>query len=146
MPEVSVFCPGCGRAVDSGPQIEPAIPGVSPLSRDALLGAIAYVAILPALVFLFVPAFRTARFIRFHAWQSLLMAGATAVIGFATKLAFAVLMIFPMMGFLLAWLLSGVVGLAIMFLWLAIVVKAGLGDAFELPLIGRWAAILANRE
>ena len=141
-----MFCPGCGRAVDSGPPVEPDVPGVGALSRDALLGAVAYVAILPALVFVFVPAFRTDRFLRFHAWQSLLLAGATAVIGFATKLAFAVLMVFPMLGFLLAWLLSGLVGLAIVFLWMAIVVKAGLGDAFELPLIGRWAAALATRE
>jgi uncharacterized membrane protein len=36
--------------------------------------------------------------------------------------------------------------LAIVFLWIAIVVKAGLGDAFEIPVIGRWAASLANRE
>ncbi len=141
MPEVSVFCPGCGRSVDSGPQVEAAVPGVGPFSRDALLGAVAYVAVLPAIVLVFVPAFRSARFVRFHAWQSLLLAGATVVIGFATKLVFAALTVFPMLGFLLA----GVVGLAILFLWLAIVVKAGLGDAYEIPLIGRWAAILANR-
>ncbi len=146
MPEVSQFCPGCGLAVGSGPPSEPAIPGVRPVSRDALLGAIAYVALLPAIVFLAVPGFRTARFIRFHAWQSVLLAGATVLIGFATRAAFAVLLLFPMVGFLVAWLLSGVVGLAIVLLWVAIMVKAGLGDAFEVALIGRWAARLANRD
>ncbi len=142
MPDVSVFCPVCGRAVDSGPQVEPSVPGVGPLSRDALLGAVAYVAILPALLLLVVPAFRTARFIRFHAWQSLLLAGATVVIGLATRLVFAALTVLPMLGFLLV----GLVGLAILFVWLAVVVKAGIGDAYEIPLIGKWAAGFANRE
>src|SRR5260221_2563406 len=101
MPDVSVFCPVCGRAVDSGPQVEPSVPGVWPLSRDALLGAAAYVAILPALVLLVVPAFRTARFIRFHAWQSLLLAGATGGLRLATRLGLSVLSVRPILWFLL---------------------------------------------
>ena len=48
-------------------------------------------------------------------------------------------------GFLLAWLLAGLVALATFFLWIAIVAKAALGEAYELPFVGERAANLANR-
>ena len=143
MPEVSAFCPGCGRAVGATLGAGADVDGVAPLSRDALLGAIAYVAVVPAIIFLLVPAL--GRFVRFHSWQSLFLAGGAIVVGGVTKVVFAILVVFPFVGFLLAWLVAGVISLAIAFLWIAMFAKAVLGDAYELPLIGRWAAGLANR-
>jgi uncharacterized membrane protein len=143
MPEVSAFCPGCGRAVPSPVEADTA--DVTPLSRNSFLGAVAYLGILPAVVLLAVPALREKRFVRFHAWQSLLLAAGTVVVGIVTKLLFVVLSLFPFLGFLLAWLLAGLVALAIFFLWIATVTKAALGEAYELPYIGGWAASLANR-
>jgi len=143
MPEVSAFCPGCGRAVPS--HLEAGTPDVTPLSRDSLLGAVAYLGILPAVVVLAVPALKEKRFVRFHAWQSLLLAAGTVVVGIVTKLLFVVLSLFPYPGFLLAWLTAGLVALAVFFLWIATVTKAALGEAFELPFIGGWATSLAHR-
>ncbi len=145
MPEVSAFCPGCGRAVESGCESNASVPDVAPLGRYAFTAAIAYVAFVPALVFLLIPALRNIRFIRFHSLQSLLFVVATLAIGGATRLIFAVLALFPFLGFLLAWLVFGLVGLATLFLWIVVVVKAALGDAYELPVIGRFATLLANR-
>jgi uncharacterized membrane protein len=143
MPEVSAFCPGCGRAVTA--HVETGTPEVAPLSRTSFLGAIAYVGILPAIVLLAVPALREHRFVRFHAWQSLLFAAGTLVVGIVAKLLFVVLSLFPFLGFLLAWLLAGIVALAMFFLWIAMVTKAALGEVYELPFIGERAASLANR-
>ena len=143
MPEVSAFCPGCGRSVRQA--LDDGIPEVTPLSRNAFLGAIAYVGILPSIVLLFLPALRENRFVRFHAWQSLLLGGCMAVVAIVTKLLFMVLSLFPFLGFLLAWLLAGLVALATFFLWIAIVAKAALGEAYELPFVGERAANLANR-
>lgn len=143
MPEVSAFCPGCGRAV--GQHLETGIPEVTPLSRNSFLAAIAYVGILPSIVLLVLPLLRENRFVRFHAWQSLLLAGFTVVVGIVTKLLFVVLSLFPYLGFLLAWLLAGIVALATFFLWIAIVAKAALGEAYELPFVGEWASNLASR-
>jgi uncharacterized membrane protein len=143
MPEVSAFCPGCGRSVRQ--HLETGIAEVTPLSRDSFLGAVAYVGILPSIVFLFLPVLRENRFVRFHAWQSLLLAGCMVVVGIVTKLLFMVLSLFPFLGFLLAWLLAGLVALATLFLWIAIVAKAALGEAYELPFVGERAANLANR-
>lgn len=145
MPEISGFCPACGRAVAVDTDAEAEIAGIEPLSRDAFLGAAAYFTILPAIIFLAVPAIRHKRYVRFHSWQSILFAVSTVVIGILTRVAFAILTVFPFLGFLLAWLIAGLVSLAIVFLWFAIVIKAALGDAYELPYLGAWSNRLADR-
>ena len=146
MPEISEFCPACGRPVESVDGAETNVAGVSPLSRYAFLGAIAYVGVVPAIIFVLLPTLRKSSFVRFHSWQCLLLTVAVAVAGLATKLVFAIVSLAPFLGFLVAWISVGLVSLATVFLWIAIVVKAALGDAYELPVIGGWAAALANRE
>ena len=143
MPEVSAFCPGCGRAVTV--QYETATSDVAPLSRNSFLGALAYIGILPAIVLLALPALRERRFVQFHAWQSLFLAAGTLMVGVVAKLLFVLLSLFPFLGFLLAWLLAGLVALAIFFVWIAIITKAALGEAYELPFIGERAASLSIR-
>ncbi len=145
MPEISGFCPACGRAVAQSSDSEPDIAGAEPLSRDAILGASAYFTVVPAIIFLAVPSIRHNRYVRFHSWQSILFAVSAVIIGVATRLAFAVLSMFPFLGFLLAWLVAGLVSLALVFLWIAIVIKAALGDAYELPFIGTWSLRLTDR-
>jgi uncharacterized membrane protein len=144
MPEVSAFCPGCGRAVESHSEAESGIAGVAALSRDAILGGIAYFTVLPAIALLLVPATRKVEFVRFHSWQSVLFSVSTVVLAGAARLLFVIFSVVPMFGFLLAWLVAGVVSLALAFLWIAIVIKAALGDSYELPLIGEWAIALAK--
>ncbi len=145
MPEVSVFCPRCGRAVEPDAENAP-LAEAAPLSRNALLGAIAYIAFVPALIFLVVPVLKDVRFLRFHSLQALLFALATLIAGGAMRLLFVVLAFFPFLGFLLAWLIGGLVALAVGFMWIVVVVKAGLGDAYELPVVGAFAARCANRQ
>ena len=139
MPEVSVFCPSCGRpkGADEGPKAD------SP--RDAVFGALAYVAVVPAIVFLAVPAIRQRHFVRFHAFQSLLFVVATAILTGAFRLLFVVLSILPLLGFLIAWLSSGLGFLAIVFLWAVLVAKAAQGQSYELPVIGPLATRLAEQ-
>ena len=147
MPEISGFCPACGRPVsatrDDEAETEKVVPGVAPLSPDAWLGAIAYFPIVPPITFLLLPALSRKIYLRFHSWQSLMLLVSTVVIAGLTRLAFSVLSILSSFGFLLAWLLAGLVSLAIVFLWIAIVIKALLGDAYELPFIGIWSARLS---
>ena len=145
MPDVSAFCPVCGRSVQNDGESESPGSDVPPLSRIALVAVVAYMTFVPALIFLFVPALKNVRFVRFHALQSLLFVGATLVIAGATRLAFLVLALFPFLGFLWAWLLAGLVALAVTFLWVVLVIKAALGEAYELPVIGPWAARLSGR-
>ncbi len=149
MPDISGFCPACGRAVtahqDAEGELEQSVAGVPPFSADALVAAVAYFPILPAIIFLLLPAVRRKSYICFHSWQSLLLVVSTILIGGLTRLVFSALSIFSSFGFLLAWLVSGLVSLALVFLWIAIVLKALLGDAYELPFIGAWANRLSHR-
>ena len=141
MPEISAYCPSCGRVVTAEPELaaqaEPVLSAAD--MREAIPGALAYVTIIPAIILLAVPAFRAKPFLRFHAWQSILFAVSTTVIGLAMRIIFAILSFVPFVGFLFAWLSSGLVFLALVMLWAVLVVKAGQGEAYELPWIGRFA-------
>jgi uncharacterized membrane protein len=148
MPEISAFCPGCGRAVNSrqlsdtgGPISETAD---SAEATDRMLGAAAYLTVVPAVLFLVIPAIKIRRFARFHSWQSVLFTLAAGLLGFALKLVFTVLSILPVIGFLTAWLSLGLGSLAIAVLWAVLVAKAAQGHGYELPLIGPLAARLAE--
>jgi uncharacterized membrane protein len=139
MPNISVYCPSCGHSVDSfSDELCTAD------SREALLGAAAYVAVFPAIVLLAIPAARASRFIRFHAWQSLLFGAGAVVTGLVLKLLFLVLTIVPTVGFLFSWLLGGVVSIALVVLWAVLFVKVLQRDCYELPVIGPLAARLAG--
>jgi uncharacterized membrane protein len=111
--------------------------------QDAVLGAIAYLTIIPAIVFLTTPALRSSRFVRFHSWQSVFLAIATAILCLALKLLFVVTSILPA-GFLIASLALGLVFLAIVILWVVLVAKTIQGQTYELPVIGPVAARLAE--
>ena len=137
MPDVSAFCPACGLSVAESPG--------TVNSRDRAFGAVAYVGLIPALVLLLIPALRSNRFVRFHCLQSVLFTVGCALLGGVLKLLFLVLAILPVVGFLLAWLLLGIGSMGIFILWVVLLVKAALGNYYELPLIGPLAEQLATR-
>jgi uncharacterized membrane protein len=138
MPDISAFCPVCGRSV-SAPEIL-----IATDRRDAFLGALAYVTVAPAIVFLAVSGLKSSRFVRFHSWQSVFFGIATAVTAVLIKVLFAIFSILPGIGFLLAWLSVGIAFIAIVVAWVALAVKALQGRSYELPLIGHIAAQLAD--
>jgi uncharacterized membrane protein len=138
MPDISEFCPGCGRPVGAS-----AAPAAD--SHEALLAALAYVAVAPAILFLAVPALRHSRFVRFHSWQSIFFAAAAAVAALVMKLLFGVFSILPAIGLLLAWLCVGVVFIGTVVIWVLLTVKAVQGQSYELPVIGSMAAQLADK-
>jgi uncharacterized membrane protein len=144
MPAISAYCPKCGGAVASKPEAE-AYSGSIFLAvdlKEAILAALSYLTIIPAIVLLVAPQFRDKGFIRFHAWQSILFSVAAASIGLAMRVIFAILSFVPFLGFLFAWLAAGVVFLALVMLWAVLVVKAGQGEGYELPWLGHLASRL----
>jgi uncharacterized membrane protein len=139
MPDISEFCPGCGRSVGA-----PQALGTAD-SRDAVLSALAYLTVVPAIVFLAVPAVNRSRFVRFHSWQSIFFVAAAAITVLVMKLLFGVFSVLPAIGLLLAWLCVGVLFIAIMVIWVLLTVKAAQGQSYELPVIGSMAAQLADK-
>jgi uncharacterized membrane protein len=133
MPDVSGFCPACGRSVIAEGSV------VSD-ARERLLGALAYVGLLPAIVCLAIPVLRNKRFTRFHAWQSVFFSVSSVLLALALRLLFIIFSMLPVVGFLLAWLSLGIGSIGILILWVVMVVKAAQGQRYELPLIGPLAA------
>ena len=107
--------------------------------KDNLIAAVAYFTFIPGIFFLLVEPFKRNRFVRFHALQSIFLAGATIVAAIAMRILYSVLALIPVFGYLLAWLSSAVALLGLVILWLVLLVKALQGEAFRLPWIGSLA-------
>ena len=121
MPPGVAFCPGCGHSM------KPLTPA------ERLAAASAYFTLVPAAVLLYLPAFRKSRFVRFHAWQSILLWGVFLVASvtgiLVSNIAAAIVL-----------LLLGILGsLGMFFLWAVLSVKAWQGERFELPWFGALA-------
>jgi uncharacterized membrane protein len=135
LPENAYHCPGCGTAATGG-----AVTTGSAASTPAgglpenVAGLLAYVTIIPAIIFLVLEPYNRSRFIRFHAFQSIFFYLAWMVLGIALSVIGAI----PFLGWalLLLWPLIGLGGLL---LWVLLLVKAYDGQMWKLPVIGDMA-------
>ena len=95
---------------------------------------LAYVTIIPAIIFLVIEPYNRSRFIRFHAFQSIFFAIAWTALW--VVLSFVVHI--PFLGWLtiLIWPLIGLAGLVI---WVVLLLEANQGQMWKLPLIGDMA-------
>jgi len=124
-----------------GPETEVVIRAhgkVGPLPEN-VAGALAYFTFVPAALFLFRQPFSRNRFVRFHSIQCLLFWLAGFAAAAVLKLATLALFVVPVVGPLFVLLSSMVVGLAAVFVWLVLVVKAFQGEMFRLPVLGAFA-------
>jgi uncharacterized membrane protein len=101
------------------------------LSESAASG-LAYVTIIPAIVFLVVAPYNQNSTIRFHAWQSVFL-GIACVILWPINMVLAFI---PILG----WLIALALGLTILVVWILCIVKAFGGQKFIVPVIGPLAA------
>ncbi len=126
-------CPKCAGAAAQGVSATAAAPAAAGLT-DNVAGALAYVTIIPAIVFLVLEPYNKNRFIRFHSFQCLFFAAAWIVL----EIGLAFLGHIPFLGWatLLLWPLIGLAGFVI---WLILVLKAYQGKMFKLPVIGDMA-------
>ena len=92
---------------------------------------LAYVTIIPAIIFLVVEPYNKNRFIRFHSFQSIFFTLAWIVFSIGLNIIAAI----PVLGWmtLLIWPLIGLAGLII---WVVLLLKANQGLMFKLPVIG----------
>ena len=157
MPDISEFCPRCGRPVREGTSFAPDPEELVEAARaeeleeqrqrdlppveasDRFVGAIAYLTFIPALIFIFLKQFQQRKFVRFHAFQSVFFWGVVIVMlaaGFFTA----------SFGWLILWLVVGaLVLLALFFTWALLSIKALQGEYFELPWLGALAEQQAER-
>ncbi len=116
--------PPYGQAPYDPNAVPPQAAGLS----DNAAGAIAYLTIIPAIIFLVVEPYNRKPFVKFHAFQEL----GLAVIGFALSLCNIV----PILGQIV--FLIGM--LCLLVVWVICIIKASQGGAFKLPFIAKFAS------
>ena len=113
----------------------PAPTAQSGLSENAA-GGLAYITIIPAIVFLIVEPYNRSPYVRFHSWQCIFMLIAWIVIDVAIFIFGHVMSFLGM----IAFGLYPLVALAMLILWIMVLIKALNGERFKLPIIGDLAA------
>ena len=140
LPEIGSYCPGCGTSTSADVPAAARSKGF----RESLLGALAYVTFIPAIVFLQVEPYKKSRFIRFHSFQCIFLTVAALVLGIALRLLAGALLLLPE-GLFLVVLFVILAVLGCLVLWLLLLLKALQGEFFKLPWIGYLAEKQANR-
>jgi uncharacterized membrane protein len=141
LPDNANNCPGCGKPAPSaggGTAAAPTQSGAGGLA-DNVAGMLAYLTIVPAIIFLVIEPYNRNRFIRFHAFQSIFFYVAWSVLWVALTFVGAI----PFLGWatLLLWPLLGLGGLI---LWILMAMKAYGGQMWKLPVVGDIAEKQAN--
>ena len=106
---------------------------------DNVAGMLAYVTIIPAIIFLVVAPYNQSRFVRFHSFQSIFFNVAWIVLW----VALSIVGMIPVLGWatLIIWPLLGLGGLII---WILLLIKANQGQMWKLPIVGDMAEKQAN--
>jgi uncharacterized membrane protein len=91
---------------------------------DNSAGALAYVTVIPAIVFLVVEPYNKNPYIKFHAWQSIFLNIA--------MFAICVIGIIPILG----WLIFVLGWITLFVAWIIVLLKALKGERYKLPFIG----------
>jgi len=106
---------------------------------DNVAGMLAYITIIPAIIFLVMEPYNKNRFIRFHAFQCLFFAVAWTALWIVLNIVVHI----PFLGWLTI-LLWPLVGLAGFIIWVILLLKANQGQMYKLPVIGDMAEKQAN--
>ena len=109
---------------------------------DNAAGAISYFTFIPAIVFLLLPRYKESSYVRFHAWQSVLLC-ITAFLVDIILGAIALLTLF--LGTLALTYTLRIILLLWLILWLVCVIQAMNGRRFRIPLLGSIAEKLAMK-
>lgn len=95
---------------------------------DTAAGALAYVTIIPAIIFLVMAPYNTRPFVKFHSFQCL----GLAIVWFCL----GIIWIIPILG----WIVGALGYLAMLVCWILCIVKASQGSALKLPVISDFAS------
>lgn len=95
---------------------------------DTAAGALAYITIIPAIIFLVLAPYNTRPFVKFHAFQCLCLGVVWFCLGVVT--------IIPLLGLIVLMVGS----LVLLVCWILSIVKASQGSYFKLPFISDFAS------
>ncbi len=128
----------------SGAAAAPPVTSTTGGMTDNVAGMLAYVTIIPPILFLVIEPYNKNRFVRFHAFQSIFLHVAAVVAWIAFIIISAVLAFIPILGHLVALLLWLTLSVGILIIWVMLLIKANQGQMWKLPVIGDMAEKQAN--
>lgn len=141
------FCNFCGAQLAAAPagaaspgavaQPIPTSTAGSGLSDNAA-AAIAYLTIIPSILFLVLDPYKRIRLVRFHSIQNLALAVVWFVVWMALVIVHIMLHFIPFIG-LLFFVVDMLVAVGFFVAWLLALIKASKGEFFKLPFIGDFA-------
>ena len=140
IPDGTTTCAACAGRMPAAPAAAPTAQGMT----DNVAGMLAYITIIPAIIFLVMEPYNKNRFIRFHSWQNIFLHCAWFVAWIALMIASAVLAFIPFLGHLLAIILWMVLVVGGGVIWIVLLIKANQGQMYKLPIIGDLAEKQAN--
>ncbi len=137
------FCGSCGNPVAAAATPPPQTGATSTAGSSGLTsnvaGALAYVTIIPAIIFLAVEPYNKDRFVKFHSFQSLFFNIGLFVLMIAMMIVSFIIGMIPVVGGIVALLLWLVICLGSFVLWLLVMYKAYNNEKYMLPVIGNLA-------
>jgi len=144
------FCNMCGTQIPEGAtacaacSAKTAAPGHVTSGNaagltDNVAGMLAYITIIPAIIFLVLAPYNRNRFIRFHSFQCLFFAAALFVLHVGLQIFGHV----PLMIFI-TLPLHLLISLGAFIVWIILLIKANQGLMYKLPIIGDLAETQAN--
>lgn len=153
--DAATFCTNCGKPIThpttaSSPAAgatfasgstatnvppTPIAPGALP--NENVMGGIAYLTFIPAIILLLVEPYSRNKFVRFHAWQEIWLSIARFVCWIA-------LFWVPGFGLMIIGVRS-IIGIVFFVAWLIAIINAFQGKMFKLPVVGDLAEQQANK-
>lgn len=141
------FCPSCGSNIPAGATACPACAGGSATPpagaptaassaglTDNVAGMLAYITIIPAIVFLVLEPYNKRRFIRFHSFQCIFLTVAFIALG----IVLSIITMIPFLGLIMIPV-HFLIWIGALVLWIILLMKAYQGQMFKLPVIGDMA-------
>src|ERR1700693_1662007 len=133
------FCNMCGAQIADGTTRCAACSGRAAAGpartasglTDNVAGMLAYVTIIPAIIFLVVEPYNKSRFVRFHSFQCIFLCVALM----ALHIGVSILGVVPFL-LLITFPLHALISLGAFILWIILLIKANQGQMYKLPVIG----------
>lgn len=137
-------CAACAGRIPAAPAAAATATAPATGMADNVAGMLAYITIIPAIIFLIVEPYNRNRFVRFHAWQNIFLHLAAIVMWIALMILTVAASVVPIVGHLIVMLLGLVVWVGFFVVWIVLLIKANQGQMYKLPFIGDLAEKQAN--
>src|ERR1700674_5432032 len=114
-PDGSTVCPACSR---SGASAARPVAATASAMTDNVAGMLAYVTIIPAILFLVMEPYNRSRFVRFHSFQNIFLHVAGLVLWIGLFIVSMVLAFIPILGHIVAFLLWMTLSVGLLVVWI----------------------------